>query len=415
MSFICALLSREGVFIMPILLLLYHYAFKKRINRSLFLSLLGVSFIYIVFRAFILKTLLVKSLLPYTPSTDAFFKRIPGFFVALTYYLRILVLPIDLHVDYGDKLFHLSDPKTILGVVMTVLLIIYALKTKKKSKLLFFSVFWFYISFLPNTNIYKINDSFMKEHWLYIPSIGFFLILANILISLYRTKSLKTIAVTFTLAIVLWYSYLTIRQNVYWSNPFVFMRRSLQYSNNYIFYSELGREYENIGKHKEAVAAYKKAIEINPRKSGLYCDLGGSYKADGCFEDAIVAYKKALEIDPKEISAYYEMGDLYDKTGNKQEALKAYLQALEIDPAYPEAANNLAAIYADAGEVDKAIELWNKVITINPRFAIAHFNLAVFYFQKKQYGLAIKHCGEAIRFGHKVDPQFLGLLQPYRK
>ena len=415
LSFALALLSKESALIMPLLLLLYHYAFKSKINRSLFLSFLGINLIYIILRVLILQKLLITSLLPYTPSAAVFISRIPAFFAAVTGYLRILIFPMNLHVDYGAGKFNFTDYKIILGAAITISLIAYALMKKEKDKLLFFSVFWFYLALLPTANIYKINESFMKEHWLYIPSIGFFLILAKALSSLYRNKSLRTQAVVFTATIVLCYSSLTIRQNIYWSDPFIFMKKSLQYSNNYIFYNELGRECENTGKYEEAIAFYKEAIALNPKKYYLYCNLGRSYKTLGMYKESIAAFQKASEINTKNKLIYYELGDSYDKVGQKQEAIKAYLHAVEIDHNYLEAYNNLGALYADAGEIDKAIQIWNRIIAIKPDFATAHFNLAVFYFGQKKFDLAIKHCDEVIKLGDKVNPEFLELLEPYRK
>lgn len=415
LSFICALLSKESALIVPFLLLLSNYTFKRKIKRGLFLSFLSVSFIYIIVRAFILKHFLIKTLLPYTPDLGSFFERIPAFFVAAAYYFRILLFPFNLRVDYGDRLFRFTDPAAIAGMAITLFLIFCALKRKEKDKLLFFSVFWFYLTLLPTANIYKINDSFMKEHWLYIPSIGFFLIVARTLVNLYRTKALRTAAAVFTAALLVFYSYLTIRQNTYWSDPIAFMRRSLRYSDNYVFYGELGREYENMGKYGEAAGYYAEAIQINPRKSYLYWNLGRCSKAGGKYKEAISAYQRFLEFYPREALAYNELGDLFDKAGQGQKSIEAYSRAIEINCNLFEAYNNLAAVYADGGEIDKAVSLLNRALSIKPDFTAAHFNLAMFYYRQGKYDLALKHCDEVMRLGDKIDPEFLKLLGPYRK
>ncbi|MFA5355879.1 MAG: tetratricopeptide repeat protein [Candidatus Omnitrophota bacterium] len=413
LSFVCALLSKENALIAPLLILLYHFTFTKKIKPGLFLSILAVSLSYIIIRISVLSRLLTESLLPYTPDARTFFSRIPGFFSALVFYLRILVLPFDLRVDYGSRLFRFSDPAVIIGMAITVFLTVYAFKRRRKDKLLFFSVIWFYITLLPSANIYKINESFMKEHWLYIPSIGFFLVLARSLVSLYGSR-LKAAAVFSTVALLCFYSYLTARQNVYWSDPIVFMKRSMQYSDNYVFYEQLGLEYYNRGNFKEAADYYKEAIRRVPGNSRLYEALGVCYKALGRYKDAIAAYQRLLGMRPAESSAYYELGDLYDKAGEASEAVKAYSKAIELSPAYLEAHNNLAALYADTGEVKRAITLWERAVEIDPDFAIAHFNLAVFYYQQREYRLAVRHCDKVLQLGNAVDPEFLRLLEPYR-
>ena len=56
-----------------------------------------------------------------------------------------------------------------------------------------------------------------------------------------------------------------------------------------------------------------------------------------------------------------------------------------------------------------------KAIEIDSNYAAAHFNLATTYYNDKQYSLSIKHCNRAIELGYKVNPEFLKLLEPYRK
>lgn len=280
-SYICALLSKESAIIMPVLLALYFYTFKMRVNRSLFSSLLAVAFGYIVLRLFIMNSLLTESLLPFTPTFGVFLKRVPLFLASIFYYLRILILPIDLRVDYGRRMFVFSDPQTILGLVVLVILAVYAFRIKNKNKIVFFALFWFFIALLPSANILKVNDSFIKEHWLYMPSIGFFLILGNSILKVYKNPRSKIVAIASASIIVLAYSFLTIRQNIYWSDPFIFMKRSLSFSNNYLFYNELGREYGNLNKIEEAADCYRKAIAMNPRQYFLYNNLYKTYNSSG--------------------------------------------------------------------------------------------------------------------------------------
>jgi tetratricopeptide (TPR) repeat protein len=58
---------------------------------------------------------------------------------------------------------------------------------------------------------------------------------------------------------------------------------------------------------------------------------------------------------------------------------------------------------------------YKKALEINPDLASAHSNLGVVYYYTKQYDLSVKHINRAIELGHKVNPEFLELLKPYRK
>ncbi|MBN2119677.1 MAG: hypothetical protein JW734_01300, partial [Candidatus Omnitrophica bacterium] len=172
-SYLGALFSRENSLILPGLLILYHFSLKKKFRASSFSALSCIALIYIVLRLTLLKSLLSNISYPTT-----FIQRLPGFFAAMAEYFRLIILPFNLHASYGLKLFSFSDPKVIAGIFVTLILVFYALKKRKQDSLILFSIGWFFMALLPQSNLYPIN-AYMAEHWLYLPSVGFFLIVAN--------------------------------------------------------------------------------------------------------------------------------------------------------------------------------------------------------------------------------------------
>jgi len=324
-SCILALLSKENSIIIPLLILLYHYSFKVKLRAKGFLF---ISFIVLGYA--VLRLTVLKNSVPVTPVE---FQRIPGFFVALAEYVRLLLLPFNLHMEYGDKLFSIFDPKAILGMAVAVLLITIAVRQREKNKLLFFCIFWFFLALLPVSNIYVINYSFMMEHWLYLPSIGFFLILAKGLCLLYDSGKFKYAAIVLAVSILTSYACLTVEQNNYWREPVSFYKRALQFSpDSYRFLNELGLEYAQMNLNKEAIAAYKKALEINPRLAGVYYNLGTLYSSAGDDQQAMLSFNKAVELAPWYTEAYFALGKAYCRANKKEEALSLYKKLVEIKP-----------------------------------------------------------------------------------
>lgn len=476
LSYTLAILSKENAIILPVLLLLYHYVFKKKIKLKLMAPIICIAFFY-----FLLRPVRTTAL---SFDFNVFLKRIPGFFVAITNYLRILFLPVNLHMEYGDKIFNFMNPKAIFGVAASFLLLIYAFKKNHANKLFVFSVCWFFIALLPHSSVYPVSAFYMAEHWLYFSSLGFFLILAYAVFLLYNKNNLNIFSKVIIISLITILSFLSIRQNEYWNNQISFYKRTLKYApdsarvyNNlcqaYIekanysealkaclrcieiksdypqAYCNLGDAYKNLGNVKEAETAYIKATKISPKFASAYFRLGQLYAYAGKSEEAIKNYeytieidrdfieaynslcelylsinknleaaqicKKSLQINPAQANVYYNIGRAYDNIGENQKSIEAYSKAVEIDSGFLEAYNNLAARYANNGKIDKAIALWNKIIQIDPRFSMAHFNLSAFYFQQKKYDLAIRHCDKVTAVGDKVDPVFLDLLKPHRK
>ncbi len=93
-------------------------------------------------------------------------------------------------------------------------------------------------------------------------------------------------------------------------------------------------ESENCAKkYPEAIASYKKAIELNPTNGAYYNNMASAMMKNNQFEDAIAAYTKAAEVDPPNASMYYfnEGAILYNK-GKMDEAATAFNKVLAIDP-----------------------------------------------------------------------------------
>jgi len=379
-SYILALLSRESSLILPVLILFYHHTSsggKNKIKIKEFTPILIIAFIYVLLRITILKSLLSNVLYP-----TALFQRIPGFFVAIINYIRLMLLPFNLHMEYGNELFSMTNPKAILGILTSSFLLFYAFRKRASDNLIFFSICWFFIALLPQSNIYPIN-AYMAEHWLYLPSIGFFLVLAKGLNYIYRKKGLRVIAAVFIICLSVFYSYLTVKQNYYWREPLTFYKRTLEYApDNAKMVNNLAHLYYDIGKKEEAIIMFKKAIEINPHFAEAYNNLG------------IIYY--------------------YDKN-NSEEAIALFKEAVENNPDFAGAYNNLGIVYKNIGKIEEAIASHKKAIEINPDYATAHYDLSLLYFHEKQYFLAVKYCDRAIELGYEAHPGFLEMLKPYRR
>lgn len=223
LAFPLALLSRENSVILPALLLVYHSAFKKKLDWLAFIPLLIMAFIYLFIRVTILKDLL--STVPYTSTA---LQRLPGFFVAITNYIRLLIFPFNLHIEYGAKLFSLANLKAIIGISVAFGAITYAFKRKETNALMSFSILWFFVALLTVTNLVRLN-AYMAEHWLYLPSIGFFVIVSQFLASLCQSKDYRIPSSILVIILFTTYAFLTIKQNTYWNNALDFYQKTVKY------------------------------------------------------------------------------------------------------------------------------------------------------------------------------------------
>jgi superkiller protein 3 len=126
----------------------------------------------------------------------------------------------------------------------------------------------------------------------------------------------------------------------------------------------------------EAVAAFRKAVKLDPNYAQTHYNLGLVLRAQRKSHEAIAEYCKVLEIDPTHIDAHLELGAiLCDDLRDYDSAAAHIRKAIEIEPKSALAYHNLANPLRAQGKVPEAIACYRKALEIDRRFVMAHLRL----------------------------------------
>ena len=140
-----------------------------------------------------------------------------------------------------------------------------------------------------------------------------------------------------------------------------------------------------LERYAEAEAAYRKAIELDPKTPRPWNGLGNLY-ADKLerYADAEAAYRKAIELDPKYAHPWNGLGNLYaDKLERYADAEAAYRKAIELDPKFAPPWNNLGNLYQDKlKRYADAEAAYRKAIELDPKDAYPWNGLGKLYKDK---------------------------------
>jgi tetratricopeptide (TPR) repeat protein len=393
-SYILGLLSRELSLIFLLFLFFYHGIFNEKIKAKNIAPLVILTLLYIFLRTTFFKTI--------PSSSDATLgERLPGFLAALPTYLRLLVVPVRLHMEYGKPLFSWAHPQVFLGIAILIgggFAI--ARFRKSKNTIALFSISWFIITLLPVSNLFPIN-AFMAEHWLYMPSIGYFLLISYGLKKI-AEKNHQKITLLLAACLILFYAFLTVRQNLIWSNPKILYETTLRYgsSRNSKIYSNLGNIYRDESRYEEAIQLYKKAIQYDPAYAIAYSNLGRTYRIMNKNDEAIRTYLRAIEISPME-EAYNGLGNVYRNIGKYVEAIASYEKAAELCPGCAAIYFNLGNIFAETDRTEKAKESFLKALELNPDYVEVLINLGFLYSRRGE----TQKARECFQKAKKINPR----------
>ena len=102
------------------------------------------------------------------------------------------------------------------------------------------------------------------------------------------------------------------------------------------------------GKSVEAVTAFKKAIELNPKNAGQHYNLGNTLKKQNRLDEAIAAFRCSIELEPNQTDARQSQVVTLRRAGRLDEAREAFRHWLRQDPENPIARHMLIACSDEA-------------------------------------------------------------------
>ena len=94
---------------------------------------------------------------------------------------------------------------------------------------------------------------------------------------------------------------------------------------------EMAEDLQRKGQLREAVAAYRSALELDSVKAAWHCNLGNLWQQLDDQDQAIACYEHALQIDANCIPARQNLGYLLFNHGRTEEAVAQYDALLKLD------------------------------------------------------------------------------------
>jgi tetratricopeptide (TPR) repeat protein len=96
-------------------------------------------------------------------------------------------------------------------------------------------------------------------------------------------------------------------------------------------WNTMGRVQLQMGKRKDAIESFEKAVDLNPKNSYARNNLGLALIYDKRFEEAADTLEQAVELEPVEAYMWNNLGMAYEQLDRLDDARVAYGNAVEME------------------------------------------------------------------------------------
>ena len=371
--FALSLFSKEMSITLPLVIILYDIHFpskdglKNRILR--YIPYFALCVFYVA-----LRIVLVKKIGQFEGWGSPYFIFLTMINVVADY-IRILVFPIKLcAVGYPIPItVSIKEPRVIASIATLLVILASVPVLFKRNRPASFAILWFFITLLPVLNIIPIK-ALEAERFLYLPSIGFCLLVAYAA-SLLGEKIVKfgtgKAALIMVLAgtLILGYSLKTISRAEDWKEEVVISNKTALASPDSAWaLTALGANLMERKNYAAALAPLEKAVALCEGYELARNALGECYLRLGRNEEAVIQFKEVLKMNPVAAKTRNFLGVAYASLKNYNDAQKQFTAALAKDPEFLNAHLNLGRLYEMMAETSKALKQYEKasVVTKDP-------------------------------------------------
>lgn len=402
---------------------------------------------------------------PFVGSTFAQRYATPVYSFLLYYYK--LVFPHPLSHDYYFNqipLIEFSDVKFITSAIVTLALLGIALNQFKRKTVVSYSILYYFITFSVVSNILFSVGIIMNERFLFMPSLGYCLLLATGFYFLFQTKRLPAAATTFLAATVVFlFSIKTFSRNQVWKdNLTLFLTDAKNSPNSAKVNTSAGgdllaasdNEPDSIKRKQmieESMSYLTKALNIYPdnfntlllmgnaqfkyyktvdaalpfynkiialKKGGEFLanqNAGNLLFAEQKYSQAIPYLQNAVNMQPDNIDMVLRLSDCYALDGKPDTALFYANYAYQKQPQNAMAVHQLGRVYGrHLNRLDDAIPFLKKATELNPNEVTYLEDLGVAYGLKGNFDAVIETMNKLLELKPNYKQAYINISLSYR-
>jgi len=337
--------------------------------------------------------------------------------------LWLLLCPSDLCCDWTmgsiPLVSSIADSRVlvILGVSFVLFNLLHVIfkSCDNFSKQVIFASSWVVIPFIPASNIFFPVGFVIAERILYIPSMGFCLLVSLGFYKIFNqckvTNVRKLLLISYIIMLSA-HSLKTITRNVDWlDEQSIFLSGLKVNDKNAKLYNNVGHALENQKKYSEALVLFKEAANVQPDDIGAHINIGRTLNSLQRFDEAEIAYRSAkrllpraspgqklvTRIAPNSLNLFLNLGNLVARNMSRlEEADNLYKQAIAMRSDYVQAYINRGDVLLRMNRTEDALNIYKQALKYDRNNADIHYNLGVVALEQGKPDLGLTYLNKAL-------------------
>lgn len=347
-----ALLSKETAVVLPALVFAYEWLYapgEKPWSARLRASLMAAAPFVLVTGAYLLaRAQALGGVAHKTVNLEGNIAllTIPS---ALWSYVRLMMAPVELSVFYDTPYVTHVSMKYFVWPLVGVLLVIGLLLwwwRRSRSPLVAFASLWMLLPILPllNLTVLPMGD-FIHDRYLYLPSVGWAMLVAMALAHLDTRQILgRPAGQAAALGLAAVMAFATVAQSVPWANDLLLYYHGMAVApNNDLPRNKMAASLVNRGMYNEGIKLYEVVLASDPDYWYANYRMGYAQYMTGHYPAAERYLARATELHGTPDEFYY-LGLAQEKQDKLDGARAALEQAIKLDPGHSAAQRQLTEL-----------------------------------------------------------------------
>jgi Flp pilus assembly protein TadD len=317
-----------------------------------------------------------------------------------------LIWPAELNAFYlFNPVMSVFEPRLLIALFSLVAILALMICGWKKYPLAVFCSLWIFVTLIPVLNIGGVGTNVFTERYLYIPSLGFCLLISTLYVRWIAplfpqqawVASLAFVSVPYTMQCA--------SRNSDWKDDFTFYSKAAEASpNSAAMQNSLAHVWREQKRNlDEAQRLSLNAINLaqsenppNNREIATgYLNLANVYIERQQFQAAVEAAEKGLQFESSVLGLKIIRGIALLQMGRLAEAEQILTQAYRQSPNNEIILQFLGMVYLSQRRLETAVDYFTRALKILPSYSDAHNNLAATFVELGRYQDAVVHLRRA--------------------